>query len=133
MSLKVVTNLDAEIEVLAKQVVDCAFQVHTTMRAGLLESVYEECFAFELQDRGLHFEKQKRIPLVYKNHKLKLEHRIDLIIEDKIIIELKAVERLLPIHKAQLLSYMHLTDVQLGFLMNFNVPLIKDGIQRLVL
>ena len=133
MNLNVVSYLDQDTEQLAKAVVDCAFQVHSHMRPGLLEKIYEECFVCELKDRGIAFEKQKIIPLKYKHHDLNLDYRIDLLVENKVLIEIKSVERVMDIHRAQILSYMHLLNVRLGFLMNFNVPLIKDGIQRIVL
>ena len=133
MGLRVATQLNNEIEQLGKEVVDCLFHVHKEMRPGLLENIYEECLCFELRDRNIQFERQKPIPLFYKKHKLNLDYRIDLLIENQIVIELKSVEKLIELHKAQLLSYMHLTDTRLGYLVNFNVPLIKDGIQRMVL
>ena len=120
------TNLD----IIGKQIVDCAFQVHKTMGPGLLENIYEEAFICELKDRNINFEKQKNIPIQYKNHKLELNYRLDLLIEDSIIVELKSVDRLLPIHNAQILTYLKLMNLRLGYLINFNVPVIKEGIRR---
>lgn len=118
---------------MGKEVVDCAFQVHKTMGAGLTENIYEACFICELKDRNINFESQKIIPINYKNHKIDLNYRIDLIIEDSIVVEIKAIEKLLPVHDAQILNYLKLTNNQLGYLINFNVPLIKDGIKRKIL
>ena len=133
MRLYTQTRFNDNIESLATEIVDIAFQVHKTMRAGLLERVYEECFVCELKDRSIPFERQKLIPLQYKYHKIDIDYKLDLLVDDTIIIELKAVYKINDLHRAQLLSYMHLTDKKLGFLINFNVPLIKDGIQRIAL
>lgn len=115
---------------IGKKVVDSAFQVHSTLGPGLLENIYEECFTCELRDHGLSFERQKIIPIQYKNHGLDLNYRVDLLIENSIIVELKCVEKLLPLHDAQILTYMKLMNLRLGYLINFNVPVIKDGIKR---
>jgi len=133
MGLNIPSRFDDNLEHLASEIVDCAFQVHTTMRAGLLERIYEECFVCELQDRNIPFERQKTIPLKYKHHNLRMDYKLDLLINKQIIVELKAVEKITDLHRAQLLSYMHLTKIKLGFLINFNVPLIKNGIQRIAL
>lgn len=125
--------MDQKTEALATVLVDCAFQVHKAMRPGLLERIYEECFVCELKDRGINFERQKSIPLTYKNYDLEIDYKIDLIVEDDIVVELKSVEALNDLHKAQILSYMHLMNKRLGLLINFNVPLIKDGIKRIAL
>jgi GxxExxY protein len=109
---------------IATAVVDAAFKIHTTLGPGLLESVYEAVLDFELQRRGL--------PVNYEGVKLELGFRIDLIINNKLIIEVKSVESLAPVHKKQLLTYLRLTDLRLGLLINFNVERIKDGIQRVV-
>jgi GxxExxY protein len=133
MNLKVVSTMEEKTEALATVLVDCAFQVHKNMRPGLLERIYEECFVHELKDRGLSFERQKPIALKYKHHNLDLDYKIDLIVENEIVVELKSVEKLNDLHKAQILSYMHLMNKRLGLLINFNVPLIKDGIKRIAL
>jgi GxxExxY protein len=120
------------VDSVAKQVVDAALTVHRTLGPGLLESVYEQCLCLELADRGVRFERQKALAITYRQHDLPNALRLDLIVEDAIIVEAKAVETLLPIHRAQLLTYLRLTALQVGLLINFNVPLLKDGIRRLV-
>ena len=115
---------------IGREVVDSAFQVHSTLGPGLLESVYEECFICELKDKGLAFERQKIVPFKYKHHSPELGYRLDLLIENSVIVELKCVEKLLPLHDAQILTYMKLMNLRLGYLVNFNVPVIKDGIKR---
>jgi len=117
---------------IAAAVVDAAFKIHTTLGPGLLESVYEAVLAFELQRRGLQVARQVGLPVNYEGVKLELGFRIDLIIDNKLIIEVKSVELLAPVHKKQLLTYLRLTDLRLGLLINFNVERIKDGIQRVV-
>ena len=123
-------EISLELDKLGKEIVDCAFQVHKTLGAGLTENIYEAAFICELQDRSIKLESQKTIPIQYKHHKLDVTYRLDLLIEDKVIVELKAVDKLLPVHEAQLLNYLKITNNRLGYLMNFNVPLIKDGIKR---
>ncbi len=122
-----------ELNPLTKDVVDCAFKVHKHFGPGLLESIYHEAFAVELKERDIPFELKKLFSLLYKNKKLKNSFKIDILIDDNIIVELKAVERLQPIHDAQILSYLKLTNKKLGVLINFNTPLIKDGIKRIAL
>lgn len=121
------------VERVAKQVVDASFTVHSALGAGLLESVYEVCLAYELTKRGLKTERQLALPVVYDNVHLEAGFRLDLVVEGCVVVELKAVDTLLPVHTAQLLTYLKLSKYRLGFLINFNVPLIKDGIKRLVL
>lgn len=118
------------MEAIGKKVVDAAYNVHLTLGPGLLESVYEEALCFELASRGLKVVRQKRISLYYKGQRLGEDLRADIVVEDCIILEVKAVEVMLPVHEAQLLSYMKLADMRLGYLINFNVSLIKDGIAR---
>jgi GxxExxY protein len=118
---------------IATAVVDAAFKIHTTLGPGLLESVYEAVLDFELQRRGLQVARQIGLPVNYEGVKLELGFRIDLIINNKLIIEVKSVESLAPVHKKQLLTYLRLTDLRLGLLINFNVERIKDGIQRVVI
>ena len=113
-------------------VVDAAFKIHKTLGPGLLESVYQATLEFELQKRGLRVSRQVGFPVHYEGLKLELGFRLDLIVDDKVIIEIKSVEALGPVHKKQLLTYLRLTDLRLGLLINFNVELIKDGIQRVV-
>jgi GxxExxY protein len=117
---------------LSKIIVDVAYQIHTKLGPGLLESVYEEIMFFELQNRGLKVERQKGIPVIWETLKMELGFRADLIIENKIIIELKSVELIAPVHPKQLLTYLKLTGIKLGLLINFNESLIKNGITRIV-
>ncbi len=125
--------IPANQDATGKQVVDVAFQVHKTLGPGLLENIYEEAFCCELMDRNIGFERQKIIPIQYKHHKLDLNYRLDLLVKDSIIIELKCVDKLSPVHDSQILTYLKLMNLRLGYLINFNVPLIKEGIRRKVL
>ena len=113
--------------------VDAAFAVHSRLGPGLLESVYEVCLAHELKKRGLKVERQVTLPVVYDEVRLEAGLRIDLLVGDCVLVELKAVEALLPVHKAQVLTYLKLTGFRLGLLINFNVPLIRDGVTRVAL
>jgi len=117
---------------LSKVIVNVAFQIHTKLGPGLLESVYEEIMFYELNKTGLYIDRQVAIPVVWDDLKLELGFRADLIIERKVIIELKSVEDIAPIHPKQLLNYLKLTGIKLGLLINFNELLIKDGITRIV-
>jgi GxxExxY protein len=117
---------------LATIVVDCCFKIHTKIGPGLLESVYEEVLAYELKKRGLAFTRQQGIPVYYDEVKLDIGFRSDIIVENKVIVEIKSIEEVAPVHQKQLLTYLRLTDKRLGLLVNFNVALIKDGIQRIV-
>src|SRR3989304_9511334 len=121
---------DAE---LTHGIIGAAIEVHRLLGPGLLESAYEECLARELTLRGLQFERQKPIPVVYKDVKLECGYRIDLLVEGRIVVELKAVEALGPIHEASILTYLRLSGCSLGLLINFNVPVLKDGIRRYIL
>ncbi|MEI7534580.1 MAG: GxxExxY protein [Verrucomicrobiae bacterium] len=116
----------------AKQVVDAAFKIHTTLGPGLLESVYEAVLAHELKQRGLQVARQQAIPVVYESVHLEEGFRADLIVEGKVIVELKSVEVISPVHKKQVLTYLRLTNLKLGLLINFGEALIKDGITRVV-
>lgn len=120
-------------EKLFKQVLDACFKVHTALGPGLLESAYEKCLAHELLSRGLHLETQKPMPLVYEGLSLDAGYRIDLFVENEIIIELKAVEVIAPVHLAQTLTYLKLAEKPLGLLVNFNVKHLRDGIKRVIL
>jgi GxxExxY protein len=120
-------------EEIFRKVLDCAFEVHTNLGPGLLESVYEECLFIELQTAGLNVEKQKHLPLIYKGLKLESHLRIDILVENKIIIELKAVEELSDVHLAQILTYLKLSGCKLGLLVNFNITHLKNGIKRVIL
>jgi GxxExxY protein len=117
---------------LSKVIVDCCYQIHTALGPGLLESVYEEILLYEIRKRGLNCERQVEIPVVYDSLHMDVGFRADLIIENKVIGELKSVETLKDVHKKQLLTYLKLTHMKLGLLINFNVNLMKDGIIRIV-
>jgi len=117
---------------ISEKIIGCAIQVHRELGPGLLESSYQECLYFELLQSGLFVEKQKALPLVYKEVKLECGYRLDLIVENKVIIEVKSVEMLNDIHLAQVLTYLKLSECKLGLLMNFNVVLLKSGIKRIV-
>lgn len=121
-----------DIEQVGGIIVDSAIKVHTVLGPGLLESAYEACLAHELDRRGLNVKRQFLLPLEYEDARIDVGYRLDLLVNDSVIVELKAVERLLPVHKAQLLSYLKLSKCKLGFLLNFNVVHMKDGIRRLV-
>ena len=118
---------------ITEAVIGAAMAVHRELGPGLLESAYEACLAFELVERGLSVERQKALPVKYRGVNVDCGYRIDLLVEGKVIIELKAVERLEPIHEAQLLSYLKLSGCKVGLLINFNVKVLKSGIRRLVL
>ena len=119
-------------EKIAKIIVNAAYKVHKELGPGLLERVYEVCFCHELKKMGLEFKRQVYLPVYYDNLEFDEGLRLDVLVENKIICELKAVTELHPVFKAQLLSHLKLTELNLGFLINFNVPLIKDGIKRYV-
>ncbi|MNR22091.1 hypothetical protein D3C85_1390290 [compost metagenome] len=119
-------------EELAKQVFLASLEVHKIMGPGLLESVYEMCLLRELQLRNIFTECQVAIPLQFKGFNLSKEYRIDILVEKELIIELKSVDTLLPVHEAQIISYLKLADKRMGFLINFNVPIIKNGFRRFV-
>jgi GxxExxY protein len=122
-----------EIEAIAKKVVDAGFHVHTALGPGLLESAYEHCLAYELERRGCAVIRQVALPIVYEGVKLDAGYRLDLLVAGAIVVEVKSVEALAPIHQAQLLTYLKLSGCRLGFLMNFNVPLFKQGLKRMAL
>ena len=126
------TDLTIFEEEISKIVFDCALKVHKALGPGLLESAYEECLFYELKKTGLKVEKQKSLPLIYEEVKLDVGYRIDIIIEDKFIVEIKSVESLNEVHLAQLLTYLKLTDCKLGLLINFNVKLLKTGVKRVI-
>ena len=117
---------------ISKIIFSYALKVHKALGPGLLESSYEECMYYDLNKSGLHVQKQKALPLIYEEVNLEIGYRIDLIVEDKVIIELKAVEILNDVHLAQILTYLKLSNCKLGMLINFNVSLIKNGIRRVV-
>jgi GxxExxY protein len=116
----------------SKEILDGAIAVHREMGPGLLEAVYQQCLVKELTLRNLRVESMVPIPLQYKGHYLNKDYIIDILVEDEIILELKAVEMILPVHEAQIISYLKLANKRLGFLINFNVPLLKSGFKRFV-
>ena len=116
----------------AKQIVDVAFKIHSTYGPGLLESVYETIMAYELNKRGLRINRQQAIPVIHEEVRMELGFRADLIVEGKVVVEIKSIEAIGPVHKKQLLTYLRLTDKRLGLLINFHVDLIKNGISRVV-
>ncbi|EKT4550769.1 GxxExxY protein [Flavobacterium psychrophilum] len=117
---------------ISRVVFESALKVHQALGPGLLESAYEECLFYELKKHNLKVEKQKALPLIYDKIKLDAGYRIDIIIEDKFIIEIKAVEALTDVHLAQLLTYLRLSNCKLGLLINFNVSLLKNGVRRVI-
>lgn len=121
-----------DVETLATAVVNAAFAVHRTLGPGLLESAYEQCLAVELSVAGIPFERERPLPLVYRGHTIDTAYRLDLIVGGKLLVELKAIEAIAPIHQAQVVTYLRLLRLPLGLLINFNVPLIRDGIQRIL-
>ncbi len=120
-------------EELTEQVIGAAIEVHRHLGPGLLESAYEQCFCYELKLAGLDFKRQLRMPVTYKDVKLDCGYRIDILVEERVLVELKCVSAILPIHKAQLLTYLRFSEPQVGLLINFNVPALRKGIVRRVL
>ena len=119
-----------EINSITNLIIGCAIEVHKHLGPGLLESAYEECMAFELEKAGLSFVRQKATPVVYKNIKLNCGYRIDLLVENSVIIELKTVDEFNPVHEAQVLTYLKFSEKPIGLLINFNVTVLKNGIRR---
>ncbi|KAF5437089.1 PD-(D/E)XK nuclease superfamily protein [Candidatus Methanophagaceae archaeon] len=117
---------------ITESIIGAAIEVHRDLGPGLLESAYETCLAFEVGEHGLKVEQQKPLPVVYREVKLDCGYRLDLLVEEAVIVEIKAVDRLAPIHQAQLLSYLRLSGCNVGLLINFNVKVLKDGIRRVV-
>jgi GxxExxY protein len=121
------------VEEVFKIVLDCSFKVHSALGPGLLESAYEECLYYEISQLGLKAEKQKPLPLIYREVKLDAGYRVDLLIENCVIVEMKSVDALSDVHLAQILTYLKLSKCKLGLLVNFNVKHLKDGIKRVIL
>jgi GxxExxY protein len=117
---------------LTGQVIGAAIEVHSVLGPGLLESAYEECLCHELGLRGIPFARQKALPVLYKGVQLDCGYRLDVVVADDLVLELKACEKLEPIHHAQLLTYLKLADIKVGLLINFNVPVLKNGVKRLI-
>lgn len=132
MSLGAIKMINERTEEIAKIIVNSAFKVHRELGPGLLERVYEVCLAYEIKKAGLEVKSQIDVPIVYDGVVLKEKLRLDLMVENSVIIEVKAVELINPVWQAQIISYLKLTNIQLGFLINFNVPLIKNGIKRFI-
>jgi GxxExxY protein len=122
-----------ETDFLTSEILKCAFKVHATLGPGLLESAYQVCLKYELQKNGFSIESEKPVPLVYEEINLDCGYRIDLLVDNKVIIELKTVETFTDVHLAQLLTYLRLSNLKIGLLLNFNTKSLKDGIKRVVL
>ncbi|MFA5291396.1 MAG: GxxExxY protein [Phycisphaerae bacterium] len=122
-----------EFDALSKKVIGCALEVHKKLGPGLLESAYEKCLSYELLCANIKHNIQQELPIQYKKVKLDCAYRIDMVVENEIIVELKSVDKILPIHEAQLLTYMKLSGIKIGLLMNFNACRLKDGLKRFVL
>ena len=120
------------INSITEKVIGCAIEVHRAIGPGLLESAYEECLCYELSQCGLNFERQVPLPVVYKAVKLDCGYVLDIIVEDLVILEIKAVERIMPIHEAQLLSYLRMLDKRVGLTLNFHLSIMKNGVKRIV-
>jgi GxxExxY protein len=120
------------INEVTEQIIGSAIDVHRALGPGLLESAYEACLAFELVSRGLKIEQQRALPVIYRDVKIDCGYRLDLVVEGVVVVELKAIEQILPVHKAQLLSYLKLSGLKAGLLINFHVKMLKDGVVRLV-
>lgn len=125
-------NKGERLNKLTQEIIGIAINVHRELGPGLLESAYEACMLYDLTQVGLQVERQKPLPVVYRGVKLDCGYRLDLLIENEVIVEIKSIEKLLPIHKAQLLSYLKLTGSRVGLLINFNVRVLKNGVQRIV-
>ena len=125
-------NIIVDINKLSSKIIGAAIEVHKALGPGLLESAYEECLCYEQDLRGLSFERQKPLPVKYKGRTLDCGYRLDIVVENAIILELKSCEKIEPIHRAQLLTYLKLSGLNLGLLLNFNVALMRDGIVRIV-
>ena len=126
-------NETGENDELTKRIIGFAIEVHRFLGPGLLESTYEECLCIEMKRADVTFARQVALPVTYKGVRLDCGYRLDLVVENRLILEIKAVERFMPVHEAQLLTYLKLTRISTGLLLNFNSPVLKDGIRRLVL
>jgi GxxExxY protein len=126
-------STSAERDPLTNAIIGAAIEVHRNLGPGLLESIYEACLAWELRDRGVGVEQQVAVPVVYKGHELRIAYRVDLVVERSVIVEVKAVDRLHPLTDAQVLTYLKLSSLKTALVLNFNVPLLRDGVRRLVL
>ena len=124
--------MDKDVDAISYDVVGSAIEVHKHLGPGLLENIYQDCLAFELSKKGYKVSSEVSLPVVYKEKKFNSAYRLDLLIDDKVILEIKAIERVLPVHNAQLLSYLKLSNLKLGLLINFNVSQLKQGVKRVV-
>ena len=131
--MKVMKEKNIEFTELSNKVIGCAIEVHKALGLGLLESTYQQCLCHELRLNHIDFEIEKPLPVVYKDCRLDCGYRIDILVEGEIVVELKSVEHLKPIHEAQILSYMKLSNMKYGFLINFNVTLLKKGLKSFIL
>lgn len=125
-------NSASTLNLLTEKIIGCAIDVHKGIGPGLLESAYEECLCYELSQAGLAFSRQVPLPVVYKDVKLDCGYRLDIFVEDKVILEIKAVDKIIPIHDAQLLSYLRMLDRKVGLILNFHSAVMKHGIKRIV-
>jgi GxxExxY protein len=121
-----------ELNIISKSIISSAIEVHKKIGPGLLESIYHECLIREFQSRNIHFRTQVEMPIVYKDFKVEKKYVIDLLVEDEIVVELKAVDGILAVHEAQLLTYLKITQKRLGLLINFNVPVLVKGVTRML-
>jgi len=133
MEKKLYDTLPQEVERITAIIFECAFKVHRALGPGLLESVYEVCLCHELAKSGLKFRRQVELPIIYDGVRLESGFKIDILVEEQVIVELKAVETMIPLYEAQIMTYLKLTGKRLGLLINFNVPLLKNGIKRIIL
>jgi len=124
---------DSHLNKITSEIIGAAIEVHRQLGPGLLESVYQECLCRELELRGLRFEKERPLPVEYKGVKLECGYRLDFLVEDRVVIEIKAIEAIAPVHEAQLLTYLKLGNWRVGLLINFNVLVLKEGIRRKIL
>lgn len=122
-----------EFDIFSNKIIGCAIEVHKALGPGLLESAYEECLSYELLQNNLKIERQKAVPVIFKEVKLDCGYRIDILVENKVLLELKSVEAIAPIHEAQILTYIKFAEIKIGLLINFNVTKLKNGIKRFVL
>ena len=122
-----------EINEVTKKIIGCAIEVHKNLGPGLLESAYEECLIFELEKTGLKYKRQQPAPVIYKEIKLDCGYRIDILVENMVVIELKVVDEINPVHEAQILTYLKFSGKRIGLLINFNVTTLKDGLRRFIL
>lgn len=132
MQKKIYAPVPAEVEKVGKAVLDAAYEAHSVLGPGLLESVYETCTAYEIHESGLQAATQVALPVTYKDIKMDAGLQLDMLVENSVIVELKSVETMNPVYDAQLITYLKLTGIRLGFLINFNVIHLKDGIKRIV-